>query len=158
MRQRGGQEDAGAAGSEACKGGAAKTWDARAAAHNIETEDDGLLSLLGGLLGMLGQVVGFAGLALSAWSFIVLVVFPPASPIVRKGPFGFARHPMYGGFLIRAIGMCMAYPISWRPVGALILLLIVELKTRSEESWFAENLGDEWKAYCEAVPNRFLPR
>merc|ERR1711924_505991 len=109
------------------------------------------------LVSAVGQVISFMGLALAGWSFLDLVAWPPDAPINRSGSFALMRHPMYAGFLLRALGLCLAYPISWRPLGGAALWLFLYWRTGIEEDYLSENVT-EWKAYCEETPSWFIPK
>lgn len=109
---------------------------------------------------MLGDVIALAGLGYCTWAAVVLApkLRTPGAPLCTEGPFGLSRHPMYGGFLAMAAGICVASPgLLLRPLAALSLTFVLVQKTREEERALAKARGEEWKQYKEAVPKRFLP-
>lgn len=76
--------------------------------------------------------------------------------LTTGGIYGRARHPMYGGGILFALGWSTIFA---SPVGfalTVLLALFLELKARREELW----LLDRYPAYAEyrrRTPRKFLP-
>lgn len=70
-----------------------------------------------------------------------LTVFPrplPGARLVDCGAYALARHPIYGGLIVAAIGWGLATASPPALVGALALGAFFDLKSRREEEWLAE--------------------
>jgi len=80
------------------------------------------------------------------------------------GPYAYIRNPLYIGSFILGVGFCVAL-WQWPPSLSAALLaaafvvgfgVIYRAKTLAEEKELAENLGEPYRAYAQAVP-AFLP-
>lgn len=110
-------------------------------------------------------VVSGVGLCLHcAWLFRTLgrgtpVPVQPPDRLVVSGPFRFARHPMYVGYVAIGAGVylieghlaLLLYPV------ALFLLAQLYL-VKLEEPRLAERFGEEYEEYCRRVPRWLPPR
>ena len=78
--------------------------------------------------------------------------------LIRTGPYGVVRHPIYTGQLIAAIGTAIALG-EIRSLLALPLALAgFWLKVRSEERLLMSNFGDRYAAYRREVRGAVIPR
>jgi protein-S-isoprenylcysteine O-methyltransferase Ste14 len=69
-----------------------------------------------------------------------LTVFPrplPGARLVDCGAYALARHPIYGGLILAALGWGLATASPTALVGALVLGAFFDLKSRREEDWLA---------------------
>ncbi len=75
--------------------------------------------------------------------------------LVREGPYGRIRHPIYAGIIAGSFGWALvcASPLSFGFAAALALWF--DLKSRREERWLAERYPG-YTAYAESS-NRFIP-
>ena len=84
------------------------------------------------------------------WSAIVTIKHE--HEMIADGPYAIVRHPIYTGLLVAFIGSAMAGG-EWRGVFAvLIAWWALWRKLRLEERWMAERFGQQYEAYCRAVP------
>lgn len=111
---------------------------------------------------VLGALLAAAGLFLAARAVLDLdrnlTPFPKPIPdghLVDTGAYGLARHPIYGGLITGAFGWGLATASPAAIVGAAVLLLFFDLKSRREEIWLAERY-DGYAAY-RARTRRLLP-
>jgi protein-S-isoprenylcysteine O-methyltransferase Ste14 len=73
----------------------------------------------------------------------------------ERGIYRRVRHPIYGGVLLAAIGWSLARsPLAL--VATVLLWLLLELKSRHEESMLLERYP-EYEAYRARVRRRFVP-
>ena len=88
-----------------------------------------------------------------------LTPFPaPASSqeLITTGAFGLARHPMYGGGILIALGWAIVFATVIGLALAVVLALFLALKAHREEAWLAERLRG-YDAYRERTPRMLLP-
>lgn len=119
----------------------------------------------GGAWLLAGAVVLAAGLALFAWCVADFVArgrgtpdpgMPPERLVVR-GPFRFARNPMYLGLLTMIAGEALLFASPWLVAWGIALFAAFHARiVVYEEPTLARTFGAEWHAYRRAVP-RWLP-
>jgi protein-S-isoprenylcysteine O-methyltransferase Ste14 len=113
--------------------------------------------LLGG-----GITVAVAGVALAVagvrglGASLTALPKPHDSAELRTlGVYRLARHPIYGGLILAAIGGSLATsPLALLP--SLGLALLFEGKRRIEEAWLIERYPG-YETYMGYVPHRFVP-
>ncbi|MGA9160765.1 MAG: isoprenylcysteine carboxylmethyltransferase family protein [Actinomycetota bacterium] len=109
-----------------------------------------------------GVAIAVAGQALFVAGIVglgsALTPFPKPSEgeaLRVGGIYRWARHPIYGGVLLIALGWSFATsPLALVP--SALLLVVLELKSRYEESMLAERYP-EYDAYRRRVRWRFVP-
>ncbi len=102
-------------------------------------------------------VVLAAGLAMWAWSVLLILTRVPRGELITGGPFALVRHPLYtavallvlpaGGFLLN----------TW--LGAALGLVLYVAARRfepAEETALARTFGARWDAYANAVKIHWL--
>lgn len=88
-----------------------------------------------------------------------LTPFPAPSPsgqLTTTGPYGWVRHPMYGGILLVVVGASILGGSWWAAGAAAILGLLFYLKSRHEER-FLRIAYPDYSDYARSVPKRLLP-
>jgi protein-S-isoprenylcysteine O-methyltransferase Ste14 len=106
-----------------------------------------------------GVALVFAGLAFALWARVHIgsnwsgtVTVKENHVLVRTGPYGVVRHPIYTGLLTAILGSAVARG-ELRGVWALALCTIgFTIKLRLEERWMRQVFGEEYRRYCAAVP------
>ena len=109
-----------------------------------------------------GVAIAVAGLVLFVAGIVglgsALTPFPrPSEGAALRvgGVYRRARHPIYGGVLLIALGWSFATsPLALVP--SALLVLVLELKSRHEESMLAERYP-EYEAYRRRIRWRFVP-
>ena len=109
----------------------------------------------GSAIGAAGQVLFVAGIVGLGGA---LTPFPKPSEgaaLRVDGVYRRARHPIYGGVLLVALAWSLVLsPLALVP--SALLLVVLELKSRYEESMLAERYP-EYDAYRRRVRWRFVP-
>jgi protein-S-isoprenylcysteine O-methyltransferase Ste14 len=107
------------------------------------------LMVLGGLLVVLGGVqLGSA-----------LTPFPlprGGGELSAAGVYTRARHPMYGGGVLIALGWSIIFASVIGLVLTVVLAVFFELKARREEAWLIGRYP-EYEAYRRQTPRKLLP-
>lgn len=80
---------------------------------------------------------------------------PNRSGLRAGGLYAHARHPMYGGVLMLAVGWSLALA-PWGLLPTVALAGVLDLKSRREEVWLAETYPG-YADYRERVRRRFWP-
>ena len=106
----------------------------------------------------LGTGLTAAGLAFAIWARFHLgtnwsgkITLKDDHALIRSGPYGVVRHPIYSGVLLALFGTIVAVG-ELRGVFAFVLVLAVFLRrTRAEEAQM-RGLFPEYAAYARATP------
>jgi len=67
--------------------------------------------------------------------------------LIRSGPYGVVRHPVYSGLIFGAFGLALVRLSTPTLVAAVLLFVILDLKRRREETWLTERYP-EYPAYA----------
>jgi protein-S-isoprenylcysteine O-methyltransferase Ste14 len=105
-------------------------------------------------LGIVSDCIVIAGAAFTVWARITLgrnwsleVTFKQDHELIESGPYALARHPIYTGLIVMALGTAINYG---RAIGfALLLSLCGALwwKARQEERIMSEHFPDAYAGY-----------
>jgi protein-S-isoprenylcysteine O-methyltransferase Ste14 len=82
--------------------------------------------------------------------------FENTSVLVKKGIYGYIRHPLYFSLLLLGTGIMMKKPETWQLVLGSINLLAIYLTARIEEYEMIARFGDEYRVYMTET-KMFLP-
>jgi protein-S-isoprenylcysteine O-methyltransferase len=132
-------------------------------APKIALLDARCLPALAGLMG-LGIALTAAGAVFSIVARLYLgqnwsatATIKQDHQLIRSGPYGLVRHPIYTGTLMAAIGTAIALG-EIRDLLALPLVIVgFRLKARSEERLLMSNFGDRYAAYRREVRGAIIP-
>jgi protein-S-isoprenylcysteine O-methyltransferase Ste14 len=106
-----------------------------------------------------GAILLAAGLAFAIWArqhlagnWSATVTLKHDHELVRSGPYGWVRHPIYTGLLLALLGTAISVG-EWRALVALALFAAgVWRKLSIEERWLREAFRDQYADYCTHVP------
>ena len=114
-----------------------------------------------------GVAVGLPTVALGVWTFRSLgrnitdtVVTRREHTLVTSGPYRYVRHPFYvtTALALAANALTAAnWFIALAGFAALVLLVLLVLRTATEEAKLVERFGDDYRGYM-ARTGRFFPR
>lgn len=76
---------------------------------------------------------------------------------VDQGPYSYVRNPMYTGVLTAGLTLGLALRTWVTPVVVKLVFMLLALRTRTEEMYLIERLGDQYRNYMKRV-GRFVPR
>jgi protein-S-isoprenylcysteine O-methyltransferase Ste14 len=111
---------------------------------------------VGALLLVLGSLLLVAGALRLGASLTPLPAPRTGQELTTTGIYGLARHPMYGGGLLFALGWSTVFGSVVGLVLTAVLVLFVELKSRREEQWLAERYPG-YADYRQRTRRRFIP-
>ncbi len=111
-----------------------------------------------------GVVLVAVGLGFAVWARVHLgrlwsghVTLKADHAIIRSGPYGWVRHPIYTGLLLAATGTTIVGGTPGGLVGLGLLTCGVLLKIRQEEKLLGAHFGDAYRSYQTEVP-ALVPR
>jgi protein-S-isoprenylcysteine O-methyltransferase Ste14 len=110
------------------------------------------MQLLSAVLVGVGSLASFLVLWRLGKSFSIL---PEARTLVTSGPYVWARHPLYTVEMITIVGTAMQFVQPWAGVVAVIVVLLLVIRSHYEEGVLAEAYP-EYAAY-RAKTARFIP-
>jgi protein-S-isoprenylcysteine O-methyltransferase Ste14 len=100
-----------------------------------------------------------AGLGFSVWARVHLgrnwsgvVTVKEGHELIRTGPYGYVRHPIYTGILAGALGTAVCSGTLGAILGVVIIAIALERKMRIEEALMRETFPGQYQKYCEDVP------
>lgn len=107
-------------------------------------------------LGLISGLVVLRGLRGLGPTFTALPYPAEGSRLVREGVYARIRHPVYAGVIgLAAAWSCITLSVPALAV-SLILVVVLDLKSRLEEAWLTERYPD-YAAYARTT-HRFVPR
>jgi protein-S-isoprenylcysteine O-methyltransferase Ste14 len=113
---------------------------------------------------LLGLALTVAGLGLALWARVTLgrnwsgvVTFKEDHELIRHGPYGHVRHPIYSAILLMVMGSVLAIGTLGAIVGLPLIGLGVWLKLRQEEALMTEHFPTEYSSYRSQV-SALIPR
>jgi protein-S-isoprenylcysteine O-methyltransferase Ste14 len=112
------------------------------------------------LLAWLGLALSVVGVAFSLWAIaalgrhydLVLEVHEDHE-LIRGGPYGLVRHPVYTGLALHFAALCLATGNLLLILGTLLVSYpAFYLRARAEEILLRERFGTEYEKYAREVP------
>jgi protein-S-isoprenylcysteine O-methyltransferase Ste14 len=115
------------------------------------------------VLTWLGIAIEYAGVAFALWARAQLgrlwsgtITLKEGHRLVTNGPFAIARHPIYTGALVGALGVAMATGFVKALLAFVLLAMGFSLKASKEDALLAAQFGEEHRAYRKRVA-RLVP-
>ncbi len=106
------------------------------------------------VLGIVTDCIVLAGAAFTVWARITLgrnwsaeVTFKQDHELIESGPYALARHPIYTGLIVMALGTAISYG---RVIGVVLLFSMcgaVWWKARQEERIMSRHFPDAYATY-----------
>lgn len=105
-----------------------------------------------------GLAITLGGLALALWARVTLgrnwsgrVTFKENHQLIRHGPYGHVRHPIYSAILMMFLGSALAIGTLGALVGLPLVALGVWLKLGQEEALMTQHFPEEYRSYRSQV-------
>jgi protein-S-isoprenylcysteine O-methyltransferase Ste14 len=114
-------------------------------------------------LGIASQVAGLLVFCCGAiaynWTLVVAGKYLRPAPsgihedhrLVRKGPFGIVRHPLYASYILISSGLSLTFLAPWMFIGTLFLVVGIYPTAKAEEEVLVEQFGEEYIDYQHRV-------
>jgi protein-S-isoprenylcysteine O-methyltransferase Ste14 len=108
----------------------------------------------------LGVALSVLGVGFALWAMVTLgrhydlvLEVHEGHELVRRGPYGLVRHPLYSGLGLHFAGVCLATGNLLLIAGTLLVSYpAFYLRARAEEALLREQLGAEYEKYAREVP------
>jgi protein-S-isoprenylcysteine O-methyltransferase Ste14 len=108
----------------------------------------------------LGVALSVLGVGFALWAMVTLgrhydlvLEVHEGHELVRRGPYGLVRHPLYSGLGLHFAGVCLATGNLLLIAGTLLVSYpAFYLRARAEEALLREQLGADYEKYAREVP------
>jgi protein-S-isoprenylcysteine O-methyltransferase Ste14 len=111
------------------------------------------------LLYCVGFALLIAGLAFAIWARVHLgrnwsgaVTVKEGHELIRTGPYGYVRHPIYTGIVAGVIGTAICSGTVRAALGFVIIAVALVRKLRMEEKFMREVFPGQYEQYAAEVP------
>jgi protein-S-isoprenylcysteine O-methyltransferase Ste14 len=109
-------------------------------------------------LGWTGLALTIAGLGFAVWARLVLgrlwsgaVTLKDDHLLIRRGPYGITRHPIYSGLLLALLGTGLYRDTVGVGIGFLCIAAAILFKLRQEEQLLERHFGPAYEVYRREV-------
>jgi protein-S-isoprenylcysteine O-methyltransferase Ste14 len=106
-----------------------------------------------------GVALLIAGIAFAVWARVHLgrnwsgtVTVKEDHELIRTGPYGFVRHPIYTGLIAGLVGTAVCSGTLHAALGAAIITAALIVKSRIEERYMRETFPGQYEKYAAEVP------
>jgi protein-S-isoprenylcysteine O-methyltransferase Ste14 len=106
----------------------------------------------------LGLALTVAGIALAIWARFYIgqnwssaVTVKVGHELIRSGPYGWVRHPIYSGILLALIGTALARGKVDGMVAIPLFYIGFWIKSRMEEEFMRKTFGEQYVEYSQTT-------
>ena len=106
----------------------------------------------------LGLALTLFGLGFAAWARFTIgrnwgdmITVQEDHKLIRKGPYGIVRHPIYSGFMLATLGTAIIRGDLGGLVSVALIVICWGYKARLEESFMIEHFGPAYDEYRKKV-------
>lgn len=108
--------------------------------------------------GWMGAGIAVAGCLLALWARVTLgrnwsgdVTLKQDHALITSGPYRWARHPIYTGFLLMVLGTAIVSGFVASFTGLALIFIAIWMKFCVEESFMQQQFGQQYVAYKQRV-------
>ncbi len=112
---------------------------------------------LGVVMGILADLMGYWVFSNLGTNVTPTVVTRTKAHLVASGPYRWVRHPLYVMGLIGFIGFALLAENWFIALTAVLVFVVLIVRTRKEEAKLIEKFGNEYREYMKTT-GRFLPK
>jgi protein-S-isoprenylcysteine O-methyltransferase Ste14 len=112
---------------------------------------------LGVILGILADLMGYWIFSNLGTNVTPTVVTRTRAHLVASGPYRWIRHPLYVMGLIGFLGFALLAENWFIALTAVLVFVVLVVRTRKEEAKLIEKFGDEYREYMKHT-GAFLPK
>lgn len=116
------------------------------------------------LIGEIGVAITYAGIALAIWArrhlgqnWSATVTLKEGHELIRSGPYGRIRHPIYTGMLTGFAGTALALGEYRGLIALAIAITCFFLKARKEERYLVKEFGESFQEHLRRT-GMFFPK
>ena len=91
------------------------------------------------------------GTAFSGGNWSSSVTLKQDHTLVRSGPYGIVRHPIYTGLLVALLGTAIALGELRCFLGVILAAIAWKIKSVTEEALMVEQFGEQYARYRQQV-------
>lgn len=110
------------------------------------------------LVSLMGLVLAVAGLVFSVWARIYLgsnwspaAMLRKGQTLVRKGPYGIVRHPIYSGLIVAIVGTALVFGGYRIIISIICVFLFAWVRISEEEKLMSQQFGEDYTKYKKDV-------
>jgi protein-S-isoprenylcysteine O-methyltransferase Ste14 len=118
----------------------------------------GVLGVRFGAMPYTGLAITVVGLAFAVWArFYIgknwdgLIALKEDHQLVRGGPYGIVRHPIYSGFMLATFGTALAQGDVGGLVSTALVVIAWGYKATVEETFMTQQFGEQYEQYRREV-------
>jgi len=107
---------------------------------------------------LVGFSLAIAGLAFSVWARLYLgsnwspiATLKKGQTLVRSGPYGIVRHPIYSGLMVAIIGTAVVFGGYRVIISIICVFLFAWVRITEEEKLMSKQFGQEYSKYKKKV-------
>jgi len=106
----------------------------------------------------IGAALGILGLLFAIWArftigrnWSAMATVTQDHELIRRGPYGIVRHPIYSGLMLATLGTAIAYGEVAGLLSVVLIVIAWGYKARLEESLMREQFGAQYDEYQHHV-------
>jgi protein-S-isoprenylcysteine O-methyltransferase Ste14 len=103
-------------------------------------------------VGLVAIAMLAVGLAVWAWSVVLILTKVPRHELITTGPFALMKHPLYTGVSLLVLPGAGLLLNTWLGIAiGLVIYIAARRYAPEEEQALASEFGAEWDAYAHSV-------
>ena len=103
-------------------------------------------------LGVISAAVLAVGVAIWAWSVLLIVMRVPRGELITRGPYALMKHPLYTAVALLVLPGLGLVLNTWLGVAVGLAMYVgSRMFARAEEEQLSRTFGDAWTAYARSV-------